>query len=89
MKKYLKMSDHFSGGVGFDFDGDVFDNEVFFGTIDIEKCNAVEHAINSHDELVENMNHYKVESEQWEARATKEASRCAELVEMNRELLKT
>lgn len=38
------------------------------------------HAINSHDELVENMQHYKQESERWEERATNEASRVQDLV---------
>lgn len=52
MKEYMKMSDVFNGTVGFDCDGDIFDNDVFFGTIDMDKCDAVEHAINSHDELV-------------------------------------
>lgn len=46
---------------------------------------ALSHAINSHDELVKNMHHYKQEAEQWEARATKEASRAQDLkVEVER-----
>ena len=52
MKEYLKMADVFNGSVGFDCDGDIFDNDAFFGTIDMDKCDVVEHAINSHDELV-------------------------------------
>ena len=52
---------------------------------------ALSHAINSHDELVENMQHYKQEAEQWEVRATNEASRAQDLqaeVERLRESLK-
>ncbi|MGL4751450.1 MAG: hypothetical protein ACRCXB_03360 [Aeromonadaceae bacterium] len=38
------------------------------------------HAINSHDELVENMNHYKSEAEMWEGRAVREASAHADMI---------
>lgn len=61
MKQYLKMDDVFNGPVGFDCDGDIFDNDVFFGTIDMDKCDAVEHAINSHDELVEEVERLRAE----------------------------
>lgn len=41
---------------------------------------ALSHAINSHDELVENVLHYKADALMWERRAVTEASRAQELV---------
>lgn len=79
MGKYLKMADVFpieiktddeSGSLICDEDGIIL--ESFAGD---KVADYTLHAINSHDELVENMQHYKQESEQWEVRATKEASR--------------
>ena len=80
MGKYLKMSGVFDfpvkprhvndeNGYGFKL--------MLFHSVEAE-CAA--HAINSHDELVENMQNYKQEAEQWEVRATKEASRVQDLV---------
>lgn len=78
MDKYLKMADVFpieiktddeSGSLICDEDGIIL--ESFAGD---KVADYTLHAINSHDELVENMQHYKQEAEQWEERATKEAS---------------
>lgn len=81
MDKYLKMSDFFSGDVS-DSIGHVaasyglgVEQVIFMG----KHASAAAHAINSHDEIVENMQHYKQEAEQWESRATKEASRAQDL----------
>lgn len=78
MGKYLKMSDTFNGDVepkqlsGWKHQS----RYVELKAIQV----AAAHAINSHDELVEIMQHYKKEAEQWEARATNEASRVQDLV---------
>ena len=84
MGKYLKMADVFpveirtddeSGSLICDEDGVIL--ESFSGD---KVADYALHAINSHDELVEKMQHYKQESERWEARATNEASRVQDLV---------
>ena len=63
MGKYLKMADAFKG------------QEVKLPEQwSYEMVTHAAHAINSHDELVENMLHYKKEAERWEAIAVKEAS---------------
>lgn len=79
MDKYLKISDFIVGdvSVNINHNGDV---SVQYDYADPDMIvrktmDAIEHAINSHDELVESMQHYKQEAEQWEARATNEASR--------------
>ena len=81
MDKYLKMSSHFVGNVSINADGQICDDKYFRGSTDIAEdyYEPICHAINSHDELVENMQHYKQEAEQWEARATSEASRVQDL----------
>lgn len=54
MKEYLKMSKHFNGSVTIDYNGNICDDKSFFGTTDIAEdyYEHVCHAINSHDELV-------------------------------------
>jgi len=52
MKEYMKMDEVFYGCVGFDCDGNMFDNMRFIGCVSVDVCDAVSHAINSHDELV-------------------------------------
>lgn len=81
MDKYLKMSSHFVGKVSINTDGQICDDKYFRGSTDIAEdyYDPICHAINSHDELVENMQHYKQEEEKWEARATNEASRVQDL----------
>lgn len=82
MEKYLKMSGFFVGSVSINADGQICDDKYFRGSTDIAEnyYEPICHAINSHDELVENMQHYKQDAEQWEARATKEASRAQDLL---------
>lgn len=86
MKEYLKMADVFTDSMK-KGNNLVCGKTLVAKFVDVVECDYAAHAINSHDELVENMNHYKAESERWESIATKEASRCAELVEMNKELI--
>lgn len=84
MKDYLKMSDVFDCEVESDTDlmfSDSLGNIADFSGYKTH-CRYAAHAINSHDELVESMNHYKGESERWGSRATKEASSLQEA--MNR-----
>ena len=71
MKDYLKMSNIFEGKIVSEFDCLTDYSGEPFGEVE---CRYAAHAINSHDELVENMQHYKQEAEKWEARAVKEAS---------------
>lgn len=54
MKEYLKMSKHFNGSVTIDYNGNICDDNSFFGTTDIAEdyYEHICHAINSHDELV-------------------------------------
>ena len=75
MDKYLKMADV--------FDLPILGSRAEFFPLCLNESSAMSaaHAINSHDELVENMQHYKQEAEQWEARATNEASRVKDLEE--------
>ena len=85
MGKYFRMADVFKVGVS-DAGIKVRQNYIVEGVDDSFKpMEYATHAINSHDELVENMQHYKQEAEQWEARATKAASRAQDLeVEVER-----
>jgi hypothetical protein len=55
MKEYLKMSKHFTGDVTIDYNGNICDGKSYFGSTDIAEdyYEHVCHAINSHDELVE------------------------------------
>ena len=79
MGKYLKMADV--------FDLPILGSRAEFFPLCLNESSAMiaAHAINNHDELVENMQHYKQEAEQWEARATKAASRAQDLeVEVER-----
>ena len=54
MKEYLKMSKHFAGDVTIDYNGNICDDKSYFGNTDIAEdyYEHVCHAINSHDELV-------------------------------------
>lgn len=54
MKEYLKMSKHFTGDVTIDYNGNICDDKSYFGSTDIAEdyYEHVCHAINSHDELV-------------------------------------
>ena len=54
MKEYLKMSKHFAGHVTIDYNGNICDDKSYFGNTDIAEdyYEHVCHAINSHDELV-------------------------------------
>ena len=79
MKEYLKMSDMFKGELSIDCDcDDVIVDELSltvlesFGGSDLAKYAL--HAINSHDELVENYLLASKERDEWEARAYKEGS---------------
>ena len=74
MKQYLKMAGAFDLPVKTRHVHD--ENGYGFKLMLLHSVEAEydAHAINSHDELVENMQHYKQEAEQWEARAVKEAS---------------
>ena len=88
MGKYLKMADVFVGEYKPKRRIDVWPPSKHGETL-VELSGSpaqyAAHAINSHDELVENMQHYKQEAEQWEARATKAASRAQDLeVEVER-----
>ena len=82
MGKYLKMADVFVGEYKPKRRIDAWPPSKHGETL-IELSGSpaqyAVHAINSHDELVENMQHYKQEAEQWEVRATKEASRVQDL----------
>ena len=77
MDKYLKMADVFVGEYKPAIRRDSFPAHRY-GEPSVElygiPANYASHAINSHDELVENMLHYKKEAERWEAIAVKEAS---------------
>ena len=78
MKEYLKMADVF-GGAEVRIRKDAPSLVDCCGVLAAnclcpETAWHIAHAINSHDELVENMQHYKQEAEKWEARAVKEAS---------------
>ena len=55
MDKYLKMSSHFVGNVSINTDGQICDDKYFRGSTDIAEdyYEPICHAINSHDELVE------------------------------------
>lgn len=68
MKEYLKMDDV--------FDLPIKESEIMWMVAhdSPERLECAVHAINSHNELVENMMHYKQEAERWEGIATKEAS---------------
>lgn len=76
MDKYMKMSDYFVGNM---IPEDIVILDGGVATVIYTSEEAAAHAINSHDELVKNMQHYKQEAEQWEARATNEASRAKDL----------
>lgn len=83
MDKYLKMSDMF-GAVGVKVRGSngrhiMCDDILVANCFCTDSANYTAHAINSHDELVENMLHYKQDAELWGARAVKEASRANDL----------
>ena len=54
MEKYLKMSGHFVGNVSINTDGQICDDKYFRGSTDIAEdyYGPICHAINSHDELV-------------------------------------
>ena len=54
MDKYLKMSGHFVGNVSINADGQICDDKYFRGSTDIAEdyYAPICHAINSHDELV-------------------------------------
>jgi len=54
MDKYLKMSSHFVGNVSINTDGQICDDKYFRGSTDIAEdyYAPICHAINSHDELV-------------------------------------
>lgn len=54
MGKYLKMSSHFLGNVSINADGQICDDKYFRGSTDIAEdyYAPICHAINSHDELV-------------------------------------
>jgi small-conductance mechanosensitive channel len=73
MDKYLKMADV--------FDLPILGSRAEFFPLCLDESSAMiaAHAINSHDDLVESMQHYKQEAEQWEVRATNEASRAKDL----------
>lgn len=54
MGKYLKMSGYFVGNVSINTDGQICDDKYFRGSTDIAEdyYAPICHAINSHDELV-------------------------------------
>ena len=54
MGKYLKMSGYFIGKVSINTDGQILDDKYFRGSTDIAEdyYDPICHAINSHDELV-------------------------------------
>lgn len=54
MKEYLKMSGYFIGSVTINADGQICDDKHFRGSTDIAEdyYRPICHAINSHDELV-------------------------------------
>lgn len=54
MKEYLKMSGYFVGSVTINADGQICDDKQFRGSTDIAEdyYSPICHAINSHDELV-------------------------------------
>ena len=93
MKEYLKMEYVFNLPLNADMyrvDFSVIsdDKDAIIGGFGIDGMSELAaHAINSHDELVENMQHYRAESERWEMQAVKEASRAAYLELVNQELL--
>lgn len=84
MDKYLKMADVFGDVVTQKLVGDAYEiMSHSYGHVCVvnteERADMVAHAINSHDELVEVMNHYKSESRKWAARAVKDSSRANDL----------
>lgn len=102
MKEYLKMKDVFPDGVCVgteEWMNGWFEVRHVGGSSIDESCdggyserdaNYVAHAINSHDELVENYQLAYKERDEWEERACKEAARVndlAEEVDRLRELL--
>lgn len=79
MDKYLKMADAFGDVVTQKLVGDAYEivSDTYGHVCVVNtagRADIVAHAINSHDELVGNMQHYKREAERWEAIAVKEAS---------------
>lgn len=83
MGKYLKMADVFGVGVSV---RDKAPRLIECGGVLAANClcersaEYTAHAINSHDELVENALHYEADALMWERRAVTEASRAQELV---------
>ena len=68
MGKYLKMSSHFVGSVSINTDGQICDDKYFRGSTDIAEdyYEPICHAINSHDELVAEVERLR-ESLKWAA----------------------
>lgn len=84
MGKYLKMEDVFGGAeVGIRKDAPSLVDccgVLAANCLCPETAAHIAHAINSHDELVENVLHYEADALMWERRAVTEASRAQELV---------
>lgn len=81
MKEYLKMSDVFCGDYHAKKMHDENGNGFSFMVAHCLEAEYAAHAINSHDELVENYRIAAKERDEWEARACKEASRVNDLDE--------
>ena len=64
MGKYLKMSGHFVGNVSINADGQICDDKYFRGSTDIAEdyYDPICHAINSHDELVAEVERLRYEN---------------------------
>ena len=66
MGKYLKMSSHFVGNVSINADGHICDDKYFRGSVEISEdyYEPICHAINSHDDLVDEVERLR-ESLKW------------------------
>ena len=64
MGKYLKMGRHFVGNVSINADGQICDDKYFRGSTDIAEdyYAPICHAINSHDELVAEVERLRYEN---------------------------
>jgi len=88
MEKYLKMSGHFVGNVSINTDGQICDDKYFRGSTDIAEdyYDPICHAINSHDELVveverltASLNHANSNHELFERQYYLEKDKCEDL----------